>query len=267
MPSLGLTLEYDGRDFAGWQRQAQGQRTVQGTLEEALARILGRPAPVVGAGRTDAGVHAEGQVASVALEGAEAAGPRALAPAVLARALNAGLPGDLAVREVWPAPEGFHARRDALGKLYRYRIWNGRAPSPLRSRHTHAVARPLDLDAMAEAAASLVGTHDFASFQTRGSLVRHTERTLRRVEVCGERGAEVWLEVEGNGFLRHMVRALAGTLLQVGLGRRAPDSLGRVLAARSRGAAGPNAPAAGLCLIRVEYGFRRNPGPLDSQPG
>jgi tRNA pseudouridine38-40 synthase len=241
-----LTLEYDGSDFLGWQRQAEGTRTVQQTLEEALLRLTGAPAAVVGAGRTDAGVHAEGQVASVRLD-------TALEPPELQRALNALLPADLAVAGLAQAAPGFHARRDARRKTYRYRIWNAPVRSPLRARHSHHVAVPLDLGAMAAAARLAVGTHDFRSFQTTGSEVGSTLRTLYRADVLGRAGQEVCVEVEGDGFLRHMVRNLVGTLLRVGLGRAAPESLGTVLAARDRAAAGAAAPGHGLTLVRVDY--------------
>ncbi len=160
LPTFRLVLEYDGTDFAGWQSQAAGTRTVQGVLEQAIERVTGIAAPVVGAGRTDAGVHAEGQVASVRVE-------TRLDPATLGRALNALLPGDLAVRAVAEAEPGFHAIRDARRKLYLYRVWNGAVRSPLRERRQHWVRAPLDLAAMARAAAPLEGRHDFASFETR----------------------------------------------------------------------------------------------------
>jgi tRNA pseudouridine38-40 synthase len=260
VPVFKLVLEYDGTDFEGWQAQPAGHRTVQGELETALARIAGAPVAATGAGRTDAGVHAEGQVASVPW-------PRAFDPETLARAANAHLPRDLAVRAAAVAPEGFHARRDATGKHYRYAIWNGPHRSPLRTRRFHFESTPLDLPAMAAAARRLEGEHDFASFQAAGSSVVGTVRRLRRVAVEGRAGGEVLLQVEGDGFLRHMVRNLAGTLLEVGTGRRHPDSLGEVLAARRRDAAGPTAPARGLTLVRVEYRKPRDPGGFPAPAG
>ncbi len=251
MPVFRFVLEYDGTDFAGWQRQRGGERTVQGVLEDALAEIVGARAPVIGAGRTDAGVHAEGQVASVEIE-------TALAPETLGRALNARLPLDVAVREAALAPPGFHARYHARAKVYRYSIWNGRQPSPLRRRRFLAVRAPLDLEAMREAARHLPGCHDFSCFETRPERAisrpgRSTLRRLDRVELSGAAGAEIHLELEGSGFLRHMVRAIAGTLLEVGRARRGPGSLPALLAARDRRAAGPTAPARGLTLVRVLY--------------
>ncbi|MDX1649490.1 MAG: tRNA pseudouridine(38-40) synthase TruA, partial [Myxococcota bacterium] len=185
--------------------------------------------------------------------------PRAFDAETLARAANAHLPRDLAVRAARVVPDGFHARRDATGKLYRYAIWNGPQRSPLRSRRFHFESTPLDLEAMRAAARALAGRHDFASFQAAGSSVATTVRRLRRVELTGAPCDEIRVELEGDGFLRHMVRNLVGTLLEVGLGRRPADSLGEVLAARRREAAGPTAPARGLTLVRVEYGNRRDP--------
>lgn len=267
MQTFRLVLEYDGAGFAGWQRQAAGARTVQGVLEEALARITGGTPAVTGASRTDAGVHAEGQVASARLE-------TRLDPGTLRRALEANLPEDVAVPALALAPDAFHAQHDARSKLYRYAVWNGRPRSPLRARRFHHQPGPLDLAAMREAGALLVGSHDFASFQTHAAdwhaearargRERSTVRTLGRVEVLGEAGGELRIEVEGDGFLRQMVRTLAGTLLEVGRGRRAPGSMPDVLAARSRPAAGPAAPAAGLTLVRVDYPPERLASPPDA---
>ena len=246
MPKLRLTLEYEGRDFAGWQLQAAGQRTVQGTLEDAIRRVTGQAVRVSGAGRTDAGVHAEGQVASVALD-------TAVEPAALARALNGVLPPDLAVVALEPAPDDFHARHDARAKLYRYRIWNGERRSPLRARRSHWIRRPLDLAAMRGAAKSLVGRHDFAAFRTAGTDERSTLRTLSSLEIDGEPRGEILLLMEADGFLRHMVRILAGTLIEVGMGRRSAAGVSDLLASRDRAQAGPTAPAQSLTLVRVCY--------------
>ncbi len=244
---MKLTLEYDGAGFAGWQVQPGGTRTVQGELQAALARIAGLPCRAVGASRTDAGVHAEGQVASVELEtrlGAEG----------LRRALNGVLPPDLAVVDAAEADPAFHARRCARSKLYRYRIWNGASLSPLRRAWTHRVRTPLDLAAMRRAASQLLGSHDFRSFQATGSAPGPTLRTLARVDVEGETRGEVRIWVEGDAFLRHMVRILAGTLVEVGIGRREADSIPALLAARERSRAGRTASARGLCLVRVDFG-------------
>lgn len=257
MAHFRLTLEYDGTGFAGWQRQADGQRTVQGVLEAAVCDVCGGPGRVTGAGRTDAGVHAAGQVAGVEVG-------TALDPATLARALNARLPDDVAVVGLVAAPADFHPRFDARSKLYRYRIWNGRVRSPLRARFHHQVPQELDLARMGDGAAALVGTHDFASFQAAGSDVADSIRTLTRAEVTGCPRGEISLELEGSGFLRHMVRNVAGTLLQVGRGQRSAGELPSLLEARDRSAAGPTAPARGLVLVRVEYGFRHDSEGLET---
>jgi tRNA pseudouridine38-40 synthase len=231
-------------------------RTVQGTVEEALAEISGERVVVHGASRTDAGVHAEGQVASARFE-------TRLAAPTLAKALDAKLPADVGVVAVDPAPDSFHARRDAVGKLYRYAIWNGRRRSPLRRTRFAPVQQPLDVAAMRAAAASLAGRHDYSSFQNsaaewraegvRRDRARSAVRTLHRLTIRGEAGGELQLDVVGDGFLRGMVRTLVGTLVQVGQGRRAAESIPGLLAAQDRRLAGPTAPAAGLCLVRVAY--------------
>jgi tRNA pseudouridine38-40 synthase len=245
LPNFRLVLEYDGTDFEGWQAQPQGQRTVQGELQAALARVAGGAVAVIGAGRTDAGVHAEGQVASASVD-------TRLAPETLQRALNAILPRDVAVRELAQVDAAFHARRDAQSKLYAYRIWNATTRSPLRERRALWVSARLDVPAMREAAGALVGTRDFASFQAAGSSPGPTVRTLDQVALEAE-GAELCCCFEARGFLRHMVRTLVGTLLDVGRGRRSPDSIAALLAARDRSQAGPTAPAHGLTLVRVSY--------------
>jgi len=256
MPNFRLLLEYDGSEFHGWQAQPAGQRTVQRCLADALADLAGHPVRVTGSGRTDAGVHAVGQVASVELA-------LDLEPRAIRRALNARLPSDLAVLGVERVGAAFDARRDALGKLYRYRVWNGGERSPLRAASSAYVRGRLDLGAMREAAASLVGCRDFASFQAAGSGVVQTRRRLTRLAASGEPGAEIEFEVEGSGFLRHMVRNLVGTLLEVGQGRRPRDSMAALLAARDRSLAGPTAPARGLCLVAVRYA----PAEIADPPG
>jgi tRNA pseudouridine38-40 synthase len=254
VPRFRLVLEYDGTDFEGWQVQRLSEaragrrapRTVQGVLEEALTSVTGQPVVVHGAGRTDAGVHAEGQVASVSVE-------THLGPGELRRALDAVLPRDVAVLEIEPAREGFHARRDARAKRYVYRIWNGPVRSPLRDRRSAYVRGALDVEGMREAARHLLGRHDFASFRASGSSGRTSVRTIRRLELRGEAGGEITIEVEGDGFLRHMIRNLVGTLLEIGRGRRAPASIPQLLDARDRKRAGPTAPARGLTLASVAY--------------
>jgi tRNA pseudouridine38-40 synthase len=235
---------------------------VQGHLEEVLARVAGTAVTVHGAGRTDAGVHAAGQVASVDLV-------TRLAPADLRRALNAQLPAAIRVRRVEPAAPGFHARFSARRKTYRYAIWNDPVLSPFARRYAWYVPQPLDAAAMGRGAAACVGRHDFAAFQSTGSLVSSAVRTISVAQV-GEWGGEslspipgvaetpdegrlLIVEVSANGFLRHMARTLVGTLVEIGAGRRHPDQIGRLLESRDRTLAGATAPPTGLWLMRVDY--------------
>jgi tRNA pseudouridine38-40 synthase len=246
LPNFRLIVEYDGTDFEGWQVQPKGSRTVQGCIAESFEGIVGAPVAVLGSGRTDAGVHAEGQVASALAE-------TRLDPEELRRALNAKLPDDIAVVRLERTNESFDPRRDALSKHYRYRIWNHPIRSPLRARRFWWRRAALDLVAMRRAAEALVGEHDFESFQATGSDVKTTVRRLLRVEIVGETGGEIVLDFEGDGFLRYMVRNLVGTLAEVGLSRRSADEMGKLLAARDRGQAGATAPALGLTLMAVRY--------------
>ena len=246
MPNFRLVLEYDGAGFEGWQIQPAPRRTVQGVVQTAVARVTTQRVRVVGSGRTDAGVHAEGQVANVAVD-------TGLDADRLRLALNGVLPPDVAVLEASIVPDGFDARRDARSKVYRYAVWNGPTRSPLRATRALCLQRRLDLAALRAGAQAVVGTHDFAAFQASGSLVRSTERTLLRVEATGAAGGAVDLWFEGTGFLRHMVRNLAGTLLEVGSGRRDAADMTAILAARERRRAGPTAPAHALTLVSVRY--------------
>ena len=258
MPSLKLTLTYDGTPFVGWQRQADGT-SIQGLLESILGDIDQVPVAVAGAGRTDAGVHALGQVASCTLRSE-------LEPATIGRALNARLPAGVRVVGVEPAPEGFHARFSARGKRYRYLFGNAPLVSPFAARRLWHVTGALDLDAMAQAAACLPGTHDFAAFRSTGTEVPDAVRTVTAASVRDVTAAPpaplfagavaggrlLAFEIAADGFLRHMVRALAGTLAEVGLRRRQPD-LQRLIASADRSQAGPTAPAHGLWLVEVIY--------------
>lgn len=264
MPTLKLVVAYDGTSFVGWQRQAQGV-SIQAALEETLERLDGRAVTVVGAGRTDAGVHAAGQVASVVLET-----PRD--PAEIRRAMNAMLPPDIRVLSVEPAPDGFHARHSSRAKTYCYRIVNGPIASPFTARYAWHVPWALDDAAMDAAARTLEGEHDFAAFQSTGSDVHNTVRRLFEsrvsvraldaperlrcdptpsVELAG--GRMIVYAVRGSGFLRHMIRAIVGTLVEIGSGRMDPDAMCRLIASGARSEAGATAPAHGLCLERVEY--------------
>ena len=242
--NLKLTLAYDGTRFVGWQRQAGGE-SIQELIEKALSRLEGAPVSVHGAGRTDAGVHAEGQVASVRTSSAHDCG-------TVQRALNAQLPPDVRVVAVEDAPPDFHARFSARSKTYRYRIDAAPVASPFTRSYAWHLPVPLDVPAMRQAASDLVGRHDFAAFQSTGSDTSTTVRTLTRSELA-ERGSLLVYEVEGDGFLRHMVRAIVGTLVDIGRGRRPPGHVRTLLAGGSRAEAGATAPAHGLTLVKVEY--------------
>jgi tRNA pseudouridine38-40 synthase len=247
MRTLKLTLAYDGTNYAGWQRQDNAV-TVQQIVEEAFAPFLpdaGEPPTLAGAGRTDAGVHALGQVASVHA-------PIALPAVAVQRGLNSRLPEDIRVVGAVDAKPGFHARHHAVGKSYRYRIATTPVLSPFDRWFVWHAPWVRDLDAMRRAAAGFIGRHDFASFQAAGASVRATTRTVQRLEIL-EGPGEVTIEIEGDGFLRHMVRAVVGTLAEVGSGHRRPESIADILAARERASAGPTAPAAGLTLMSVRY--------------
>jgi tRNA pseudouridine38-40 synthase len=252
-----LVVAYDGRGFAGWQRQA-GQRSVQGDLEAVLSAIEKGPVHVAGAGRTDAGVHAAAQVASVRLTAA-------IAPERLVRAMNASLAADLRVLEASVVPDGFHARIHARGKTYRYFIWHAPMASPLMAGMAWHVPQRLSLPAMQEAAALFVGEHDFAAFQGRGSDVRSTVRHVWTAQVAPLDALPPWaarptpesrllcFEVAGSGFLRHQVRAMAGTLVLVGKGRMHARDVTRALLEPRREVGGPTAPPHGLHLWQVDY--------------
>jgi tRNA pseudouridine38-40 synthase len=238
-----LVLEYDGTDFAGWQSQPD-QRTVQDTIEAAVARLLGHRAVVEAAGRTDAGVHASGQVVCFATS-------RWMSADTVGRALNALTPPDLKIREADVVPDDFDPRRSASSRLYVYRIWNRPSPSPFWRRYAWHVRRPLVADAMAAAAEALVGEHDFSSFRGAGCDARHPVRRVRR-SVVEKKGNLLLYEIEATAFLRHMVRNIVGTLVEMGTGRRDSD-MTALLAARDRTRAGVTAPALGLSLERVNY--------------
>jgi tRNA pseudouridine38-40 synthase len=244
MRTLKLTLSYDGTRFVGWQRQSDGD-SIQGLLEQALARFDGAPVSVHGAGRTDAGVHALGQVASARVSFAHD-------NATLARALNAQLPDDIRILSVEDAVDDFHARFSARSKTYRYRIRNGPIATPFERAYVWHLQEPLALDAMRHAASRIVGTRDFAAFRSVGSEVAGTVRTVTRSE-WRERSGLLTYEISGDGFLRHMVRAIVGTLVEIGRGWRDPADIASLLQGGTRAQAGATAPAHGLFLVRVVY--------------
>lgn len=246
MPRVKLVLEYDGTEFVGWQVQPNG-RSVQAAVEGALAELLGEPVKVAAAGRTDSGVHALGQVAAFSTA-------RVLPMKAYAVGLNGHLPADVAVVAAEEVPEAFDPRRWSLGKRYRYRISNRGGRSPLRRRTHWELFAPLDVEAMREGARALLGRHDFSAFRAADCEAPHAVREVREVSIAGEAGGEVALEVEGTAFLKHMVRNIAGTLVEVGKGKRPAGWVAEVLASRDRTRAGQTAPAHGLCLVEVRMG-------------
>jgi tRNA pseudouridine38-40 synthase len=237
-------VEYDGTDFAGWQRQP-GQRTVQGVLEEAIREMTGESVFMRAAGRTDAGVHADGQVATFDLE-------VNIPPHGFLRGLNSILPADVALVDVALAAPDFDARFSARGKVYRYTVWAHFVRSPLHARRTWHVRQPLDLEAIRAAAAGLIGEHDFRAFRASDCERRTTRRIVRRIEV-DRQGARLTIEVEATAFLKNMVRILVGTLIDVGRGRLTPEAVSRMLETGDRAAGGMTAPPQGLTLLRVIY--------------
>ncbi len=247
-----LILAYDGSDFHGWQVQPE-HITIQGELRDAIARITGETVLPQGSGRTDAGVHALGQVASFAL-----AAP--IPEANLVRALNRALPAAIRVLSAERMPEGFHARHSARGKTYEYRIFRGEICPPWQARYVFALPAPLDLDAMHQAAAHVCGEHDFTSFAATDPDREQLESgvpadNVRRLHLSqwSQQGDLLVYQVQGNGFLHHMVRNLVGTFLEVGRGNVTEGQIPIILAARSRAEAGPTAPARGLFLVQVDY--------------
>lgn len=242
--NIKLVLAYDGTDFAGWQRQAD-RPTVQQTVEEVIERVTGERVNLIGAGRTDAGVHALGQVANFHTRSR-------LPTDDLQRALNALLPRTVAVLEAREVAPEFHARYQAVGKHYRYTIHN-HPIRPVLDRHLVLhIRRRLNLTRMRRAARCLVGEHDFAAFTTHARL---QSNTVRRVDELSIRrnGPRVLVDIKGSGFLYNMVRAIVGTLIEVGRGRLAPEAVAEILAGGDRRRAGPTAPAHGLCLVSVRY--------------
>jgi tRNA pseudouridine38-40 synthase len=267
MRTLKLTIAYDGTRYAGWQVQAGGpgkRQTIQGVLERVLRRILQEPVRVIGSGRTDAGVHAAAQVAHVRIRGAM---PRAR----LFRSINQLLPPDIAVLRIEEADASFHARFDATGKRYRYRMFLGPVAPPFVRPYVHHVRQPLDLALMRREAQGLRGRHDFAAFARRrpdreAEALRSrgagrgpwggamgTKRLIRSVSLRRV-GGEAQFDIEGEGFLHTMVRSLAGTLIDVGRGRLPRGTVRRLLRKRDRALAGATAPAQGLTLVSVAYG-------------
>jgi len=228
-----------------WQRQ-KNPRTVQGNIERAIEKFTGQSVGVIGSGRTDSGVHALGQVASFNCI-------TKLSPEVIQRALNAILPDDIVVHGCTEMPMDFHARYDVIAKRYRYRIINRNIPCAVGRQYAWFIKRPLDLPAMTAALAHLIGKHDFSAFEAAGAPRSHSIRHVHRAKLHRDDNDHIDFTIEANGFLRHMVRNIVGTLVDVGLGKRTPESMRVIREAKDRSLAGITAPAHGLFLVQVLY--------------
>jgi len=247
MRNIKVTIAYDGTNYYGFQEQRGTKfRTVQEVIEERLSRLAGEQIRVIGAGRTDAGVHARGQVINFN------PGNWPIPPERVAYALNSLLPRDIAALESVEVPPSFHARFSAVAKTYRYTIYNARVHSPFLRLYSYHVPRPLDVEAMQAGAALLIGRHDFSAFRALGTPVKSTVRTM--LEACVSReGDLVYIDLKADGFLYHMARMIAGTLIRVGLGKIPPGEVAAILKSRDSLRGGPTAPARGLCLEKIEY--------------
>jgi len=243
--NIKLVLEYDGAGLAGWQRQ-KDRPTVQEHLERALSRLTGEKIVVVGAGRTDAGVHARGQAAHFKTNSR-------LSPLEIQRGGNALLPPHLAILSAAEAPPDWHARFSAKSKVYEYSLYVSPVRSSLKRLYAWHIPYKIDLEAMREALECLMGEHDFASFRSTGSETASTVRNILEADIIPEPDGLVRIRLKGDGFLRHMVRAIVGTLVEVGGGKISPAEFKNILESRDRSLAGPTAPAHGLCLVEVVY--------------
>ncbi len=244
MNKIKLTIEYDGTAYVGWQRQPNGT-SVQTLVEQALAEICGQTVQIVSSGRTDAGVHARGMVAHFETD-------RELPVSAFREGVNSHLPADIAVVAAERVSADFHARYDALAKRYRYSICMGPVRSPIHSRFSWHIKKDLVLVRMKQAASLLVGKHDFAAFRSSGCDARTTVREIFAVEIK-KHGRMLHIDIIGSGFLRNMVRVIAGTLVEVGAGKRGPDEVRELLSGGQRELSGVTAPPQGLCLMQVWY--------------
>ena len=242
-------LEYEGTRYSGWQFQTN-HVSIQGVLEDKLYKITKKKTRVIGSGRTDAGVHAEGQVAHFQTSSSMKLGE-------ILKALNSLLPPDIVVKKVEEAKPDFHAQISATRKTYRYTILNRDYPSALQGRVSHYIATPvLNVTAMRKAARCLVGQKDFKSFQSSGCTAKTTVREIYRLSIAKEDDF-IRITVDGSGFLKYMVRIIVGTLIEIGWGKMPPEQMQKILKSKNRLLAGPTAPSRGLCLVKVVYGKQR----------
>ncbi|MDD4568749.1 MAG: tRNA pseudouridine(38-40) synthase TruA [Tepidanaerobacteraceae bacterium] len=242
--NVKLMVEYDGTAYSGWQRQKNAP-SIQEMLEIAISSIIGKKTHVIGSGRTDAGVHALGQVANFKAN-------TRIPVDKLPYAINSKLPEDIVVRHAKKVPDDFHARFCAKRKLYTYTIYNAQFPSPLLRNYSYFFSRPLDVKAMDRASNMLIGSHDFSAFMAAGSSVKSTVRRIDKLQVI-RNGDVIKMEIEANGFLYNMVRIIAGTLLKVGLDKIKVEDINSILESKDRTRAGKTLPPQGLCLINVFY--------------
>lgn len=245
MRNIRLLLQYEGSRYQGWQRQQSTDNTIQGKLEVLLGRMCGETITLSGSGRTDAGVHALGQVANFHTE-------CQMPVEEMLAYINRYLPEDIAVVEIAEAPLRFHSRLNAKGKHYEYRVINSAIPDVFRRRYALEMPESLDVEAMRRAAGFLLGEHDFKSFTSAKKGKKSTVRRIDEIAIVKE-GNVITFSFRGNGFLHHMIRILMGTLLEVGMGKCAPESMEEILAARDREQAGPLVPAKGLVLVEVYF--------------
>ncbi|MCH5274750.1 MAG: tRNA pseudouridine(38-40) synthase TruA [Lachnospiraceae bacterium] len=245
MRNFKMILQYEGTRYQGWQRQESSENTIQGKLEALLSKMCGKKVEVQGSGRTDAGVHAAGQVANAHLETEKTAGE-------ILKYMNTYLPEDIAVISVEEVEERFHSRLNAKGKVYCYRVINSDLPHVFERKYTYRVEEKLDIEAMKCAADLLCGTHDFAAFTSAKKSKKSTVRTIEEIRI-EEKADEIFFYFSGNGFLFHMVRILMGTLLEVGMGKRKAAEMTEIMSSGKRDRAGALAPARGLTLLEVRY--------------
>lgn len=249
LKTFALTIAYDGTQYAGWQIQPNGL-AIQQVVTDAVSKVVGHPVRLMGSGRTDAGVHAIGQVAAFSTETWRPTSLR------MAQAINGFLPRDISVLNSRRVVNGFDPIRNAISKRYRYTLRISRVPDPIYHRNHWWLTKPLDLEAMRAGADILLGTHDFVSFQTLGSIRKSTTRTLGEVSIIERpsfEGTEVIFELEADGFLYNMARNIVGALVEVGRGRFSPHWIQEILDARERRSESQTAPARGLCLLQVDY--------------
>ena len=245
MRNIKLLIAYDGSRYNGWQRQENTENTIQGKLETLLSKMTGEMVEIHGSGRTDAGVHAKGQVANFHTD-------TRMTTEEIKEYMNEYLPMDIAVLEVKDAAERFHSRLNVKRKTYCYHIWNSQVPNVFARKYSYQVPEPLDLEAMKKAASYLLGTHDFKSFCARKKMKKSTVRMIESIDFQKE-GDMIQITYRGNGFLYNMVRILTGTLIEVGKGERQPEEMKEILESQERAKAGFTAPAQGLFMERVDY--------------